>query len=87
MRGPEYTTDHYAFSRCVGWLDGFHSGLSVGNNTEDFLRCVPPHLSRAQHTRIFLKYAEQNPELLHMDAGVIYAIALFEAFPCPETSE
>lgn len=87
MRGPEFTTDQFAFARCVGWLDGFFSGLDVGNNTDDFLKCVPQNLSRAQRTRIFLKYAEDNPELLHMNAGVIFAVALFEAFPCPDKSQ
>lgn len=44
--------------------------------------CPPPKSTRIEYVKIFLRYADQHPEQLHMDFGGVARRALAAAFPC-----
>ena len=71
---------------CIGYMHGFAGGYSVGLNTSpgDNRICLPVGVSTLQWSRIFLKWADQNPEGLHWPAAIGVLAAMSTAFPCQQ---
>ncbi len=44
--------------------------------------CMPNGVTLEQVTKVFIKYANDHPELLHKDASIILLAAFKQAFPC-----
>ena len=44
--------------------------------------CPPEGVKLSQYIRIFVNYAQRNPNLLHDEAGHIAILAFQQAFPC-----
>lgn len=69
---------------CAKYLDGVmdtHSIMTSAGRAPLF--CSPVQgISLDQAMKIFLKWAERNPEQLHESARVSVILAFAEAFPC-----
>ena len=44
--------------------------------------CIPEGVTFSQLQKIYIKYANDNPQDLHLAAGSVVLIAISEAFPC-----
>lgn len=44
--------------------------------------CAPPESSLLQYVRVFVHYAQTNPDKLHMPAHHLIVSSLMKAFPC-----
>jgi hypothetical protein len=80
--------------RCVTYLAGVVKGmLSIQTTTEYFrgtsnVICFPPEgISSEQTRRIVVKWLEDHPERLHMQAGALVFFALLDTFPCAVVPE
>jgi Rap1a immunity proteins len=45
--------------------------------------CAPENSTLTQFLRIFVNYAQSNPDKLHLKASFVAVQALRKAFPCP----
>ncbi|WP_425280813.1 Rap1a/Tai family immunity protein [Roseibium hamelinense] len=50
--------------------------------TESTLVCIPENYTPGQLARIFLKFAQDNPQHLHFTAGSLLVHTLQQAYPC-----
>jgi hypothetical protein len=77
---------------CLGYLDGFYSGYLAGaadvegllfnTNRSKMSYCEPANATLEQRIRVFMKYAQEHPEMHHEDAGLTAFLAMSKAFPC-----
>lgn len=80
-------TDATEASRCIGYIQGaidayiFTAAKNWARPPESI--CVPQGFKDEQAILIVLKYLDNHPEILHLDAGGIVWTALHSAFPCP----
>ena len=72
----------------VGHCNGFVSGVlltyQMGVPDKDKTYCVPSGVTIGQVIGVFLKYADEYPSALHLDAGLSLVVAMTVAFPCGE---
>lgn len=62
----------------VGELTPFiNDGLGPG-----FKICPPSEITNGQAARVVVKYIQQNPEKLHLNATTLTIMALQNAYPC-----
>lgn len=77
---------HRAFegAKCIGFLDAHVSAelLKQHRGEGDALYCLPPRSNYEQAIRIFVRWADENPNLLHMFGWTVVGLAMAEAFPC-----
>ncbi len=74
-----------AAGECVGFLSGFQQSYELVMLAFPKQRrpvCIPPTASIGQLAGVFLKYAKDNPETLHLHAGALCFDAFLAAFPC-----
>jgi hypothetical protein len=72
---------------CVSYIEGIRdvSGLY---SVDEFKKpgtlrfCVPIEATNIQIIRVFIKYAKDNPDGLHLPKGAVLIFALQKAFPC-----
>lgn len=72
---PGATESHTGF--CYGYLDGLTDGAA-----EIKYFCLPDRVTLGQLKSVFLKYAIENPSVLHLPAGAVAGAAFIVAFPC-----
>jgi hypothetical protein len=74
------------FDECFMWVAGFFQGLIVSEKLAKEQHLVPatclPHISWGEGRRFILKYMQDHPEMLHLEASVIAGRAVAEAFLC-----
>jgi hypothetical protein len=46
--------------------------------------CLPRMIRNQQLMDVLIKYLRDNPEQLHQEAGLLTAVAMMKAFPCPK---
>ena len=70
--------------RCLGYLSGVHDAISYIVSAGQIARtfCVPNNASSDQLRRVFIKYANDNPQHLHREGFEIVEFAFDTAFPC-----
>lgn len=68
---------------CIGYIEGFGSSLKLQTDAEKNAVCIPKGVTTRQVIMIFKKYAETNPQLLHLHKSIILREAIEKAFPCP----
>lgn len=68
---------------CLGYLSGIfdlHNEYAASGFPQKF--CPPKRTNAVQLRRIFIKYANENPQKDHLAAASIVINAFKEAFPC-----
>ena len=77
---------------CLVYIAGFTDALEATSAGQDLsgqqgARALDgicaPHTKVEQSARLFVEYARQHPEYLHLPAGDVLLLALRHAFPCP----
>ncbi len=85
LEGQSVTPEQAALSaRCLGFIEGFLGANAISpiqSNGQQIL-CLPEEVSGVQVARILVKWLKENPEVLHQDAVMLFAMSLAEAFPC-----
>ena len=70
---------------CTGFLQGVHDTnealQQLGYLSED-IYCIPQHVREGQLIRVFVNYANRNPEKLHIAASSLVIYAYIDEFPC-----
>ena len=69
---------------CLGYLQAAHDTYETTAEWEGFepTRCVPSGVSGGQLVKVWIKYANEYPEKLHLKAAGTVLNAYAEAFPC-----
>jgi len=69
---------------CSGYLQGIADSELLVNDPQNFvpLICIPTGVDGSQIEKVFVKYANENPEKLHILAAAIVSSAFIKAFPC-----
>ena len=67
---------------CLVYIAGFTDALKTASSAEQSDICVPANKIELS-ARVFVDYAREHPECLHLSAGEALALALRHAFPCP----
>lgn len=76
---------------CAGFMTAAHEMLGVWRAGDEALSrshytlaeaCIPPEATKGQLVKVFLKYLDDHPELLHERAILLYLTAMQKAFPC-----
>jgi hypothetical protein len=57
-------------------------GVSDTEQTPEI--CAPAASTRVQLIKIFLRYVDQHPEIVHQEFENVALVALRQAFPCPK---
>lgn len=76
---------------CLTFLEGLRQGVileidlsrSTGHGAL-FPFCVPEEIEGGQEIRVLLKYLRDNPAKTHLRTAPLFAMAMKDAFPCPE---
>lgn len=71
----------------LGWVIGYVLGVvdsldSVKNPLTGLCFAIPEGVSVEQLTEIAMKYVMNNPQIRHLPANALVAIALSKNFPC-----
>lgn len=91
--GSQFTEkDATNWQYCVGYMDAFEQSnallrtlYSEGMLDKKFkwFFCPPKTHSRGQSAKVFLKFTDAHPELLHKPSNAVYLKSLRDAWPCP----
>jgi len=74
---------------CLGYISGATDVLtsdSEGPLSAEFI-CMPASVTTGQILKVYVKYANDNPEKLHYSASILLANALVTAFPCESQTD
>lgn len=78
-------TERLEVNYCYGYVSGFYDGRTTSDyGKSELMSCFPPGLSWEQLIRIFVKWANDNPQKLHYDTWQGLREAFSKAFPCKE---
>lgn len=74
---------------CVGYLEGTFDTEAViratkGNDAPHNV-CQPSEMTLGQLVRVFVKYSDAHPEMLHLPGALLLHNALVLSFPCPKS--
>ncbi len=74
---------------CIGYIRGFVAGHDAlgASHGEKYAFCTEKVRSVEQYMRVFSKWADDNPEQLHLVAPLTLFLALREAFPCKKKGQ
>ena len=70
---------------CVGYLTGIANTSEFYNHVvrSELRACIPSGVTNGQLVKVFVKFADDNPALLHEPQGNGVIAAFGAAFPCP----
>ena len=73
-------------SVCLGYLGGIRDALTMNykGHGDAPVMCLPQAVTTSQLARIYVKWAEANPEHLHEDQYTGVFMAFFPKYACPE---
>lgn len=89
--GKEIPSDSATFFQlgiCNGFIRGLEEAFMFWREAEPdpvLLICIPEKVSYGQATRIFVKYLNEHPERLHLDAMTLVMESFGESFPCGQS--
>jgi hypothetical protein len=66
---------------CLGYFMGLGDSIALDNG-DTYRACLPKNWTPEQLVRVFVRWADANPNLLHEPRLVGAVSALTEAFPC-----
>lgn len=89
LQGSQFSlqTDDPTAHQCWGYVQAFQelSAITEEGPKSTITRACPPAASTGvQLVRVFVSYAQKNPERLHARAGLMVLDAFRAAFPCPK---
>jgi hypothetical protein len=74
---------------CFGFIDGANSAQQVwaasdkaNHRNHAMSYCFPDAVTNGEMLRVFVKYLDAHPEVLHEPAALLYIEAMRKAFPC-----
>ena len=69
---------------CFGFIGAMQqiSGYINQNRTRQFYACLPPNSTTTQLIRVFIDFAQHNPQILHERASNVVILSFQSAFPC-----
>ena len=67
---------------CMGTMSTVYTLANYINSGVSIKMCPPSTMTNEQMARIVVKYLQQNPEVLHLDAATLTFSALRTAYPC-----
>jgi hypothetical protein len=73
----------------MAYIHGLVDGITMGVASGKFPRAYcPPEsgISTEQARLIVEKFFRNNPEQLHVDAGLVAGLAIIQAFPCAKSN-
>jgi len=75
------------FGKCTGYIRGVADGyylayMAAGNLPAERRLCVPTSVTNGQLMRVVVKYLEDNPSQLEVNASFSTVLALRKSFPC-----
>ena len=78
--------DLLKYGVCLGFVRGLHMTHEIyGAISENYkVFCLPENVSTTQLAKIILKYLENHPENLHLEAASTAFVALKKVFPCED---
>ena len=71
---------------CLGFVFGTISTLLAVENFSNIDICFERGVTTNQVVSIFSKWAEKNPERLHLPAARLLVVSLVGVFPCPSAN-
>jgi hypothetical protein len=71
----------YCLMYLVGVADA-HKTLSNWEISTEELFCIPDGVKQGQLRKVYVKYANENPQELHLAAGSMATNSFTQAFPC-----
>jgi hypothetical protein len=66
-------------------LDPAHETYVGWNRLAKNSYCVPVNVGQVQLRKVYIKYANDNPQDLHLTAASLATNAFYFAFPCEES--
>lgn len=76
------TKSSFGSGYCMGTMSTVNTLVNYINSGLSVEMCPPPEITNEQMARIVVKYLQQNPEVLHLDATALTVSALRTAYPC-----
>jgi hypothetical protein len=67
---------------CIGTMSTVNTLVNYINSGLSLEMCPPPEITNGQMAKIVIKYLQQNPEVLHLEATALTVSALRTAYPC-----
>jgi hypothetical protein len=81
----DVNNDEYGQGKCLGTVEGV-IGMTMllnGDLPKKLQMCYPKGgISNGQGIRILVKFLQENPKILNLDATVLTKVALADAYPC-----
>lgn len=74
------------FGVCIGYMRGFERGVEAALAAGQKPFCLPDKVTYGQMARVYLKFTDKHPELLHANGALVYILAMSKAFPCSDAS-
>ena len=70
---------------CIGWIVGTFDALQWRKRLSNkWFYCLRGGVSIHQLEAIFIKYLKDHPDKWHVEAAVLFELAITRAFPCKE---
>jgi len=76
------TKSSFGSGYCMGTMSTVYTLVNYINSGLSVEMCPPPEVTNEQMARIVVKYLQQSPEVLHLDAAALTFSALRTAYPC-----
>jgi hypothetical protein len=67
---------------CNGYLAGANDAHELHTELDEEAICIPAGASIERLRKVFVEYANEHPEELHLSAASLAMNAFIEAFPC-----
>ena len=67
---------------CNGYLAGANDTHELHTGLDEGAICIPAGASNERLRKVFVEYANERPEELHLSAASLAMNAFIEAFPC-----
>lgn len=76
------TKSSFGAGYCMGTMSTVYTLVDYINSSLSMEMCPPPEITNEQMARIVVKYLQESPEVLHLDAATLTFSALRTAYPC-----
>ena len=76
------TKSSFGSGYCMGTMSMVYTLVNYINSSLPMEMCPPPDITNEQMARIVVKYLQESPEVLHLDAATLTFSALRTAYPC-----
>lgn len=76
--------DAFGSGYCLGFIQGVRdlAQIMVQVTPKEHLLCIPPQVTTGQLSKVFVRWADNHPEQLHIPPVVGVHRSIIAAFPC-----